>query len=165
MRKLFDAIDTILERYAESETNVARSSLGVGASRRRAGDGHEVSERTNRPISIQTQIRDIGAGIGEMWRIREIEYLRSKLDVYSFGDTENFPEHQVRICQAGSAHRVAGAGPECELRRCCECRLVEPLGHGAIRGIVGITDPVRALCAIPQVGVGIRRLRDCDPIS
>ena len=123
IRKLFDAIDIILERYAESEPNVARGPLGVGASRRRAGDGHEVSERTNRPVRIQTQIRDIGAGIGEMRRIGEIERLSAHLQFPALAQAEIAEQPGIEVGHSGSSQNIqsgiteAGRGNGAERER------------------------------------------------
>src|SRR5215472_3554490 len=74
---------TISTAYSESDAqgkpNIASGAFGIGASGRRAGHGHEVPWRTDRPVRIQTQVGYVRAGVGEMRRVRQIERLSANL--------------------------------------------------------------------------------------
>lgn len=61
-------------------------------------EGARVARARNR-----TKCRGTEAAIKitERRHIRKFEYLGSKLEVYSLGDSEDFPEHQVGILQYG----------------------------------------------------------------
>ena len=46
--------------------------------------------------------------IAQGWRIRYVERFGPELQIEPLGDVERFPDHQVRVLQAGAANGIAG---------------------------------------------------------
>ena len=81
--------------------------------------------------------------------VGDVENLRTKLQAHALRDPKRLPQHQIRVLQSRSSHRVPRAVPDRKLRRKRERRYIEPLRRASIRQRVGIAHSVRALRAIP----------------
>ena len=100
----------------------------------RARDRRETAEVSNGAIRIELEIRHVGAWIGEVRRVRQVEDLQAELDGCALRKRE-LPEHaQVEVGEARAAHAVeAGRAesplgdrrgtPTCRTRACpARCR-------------------------------------------
>ena len=94
-----------------------------------------------------------------------LKNLCSKFQVGPFCNAKRLPQHQVCVLQTGASHWIPGAASDRELRRKHKSRGLEPLRSAPIRQSVGVAYTIRPLCAIPEVGIGVGGLGDCDRIS
>src|SRR5438067_10923085 len=62
----FTATRSRLETYTKPEPDLPGESFCIGAAAGCAGHRHEISERSDGSIGIQTHVRDVSTRVGEM---------------------------------------------------------------------------------------------------